>query len=96
MELGNISKPTYGPDLEAPGSSTPGLVTMAHGFLRLVQPNPLPIELINFEQSQSEFSQEVIHELLFYELGFLICAAIGVLFIIVVPLAGCCFCCYRC
>lgn len=42
MELGNISKPTYGPGLEAPGSSTPGLVTMAHGFLRLVQPNPLP------------------------------------------------------
>lgn len=43
MELGNISKPTYGPGPEAPGSSTPGVVTMAHGFLRLVQPNPLPI-----------------------------------------------------
>lgn len=43
MELGNISKPTYGPGPEALGSSTPGLVTMAHVFLRLVQPNPLPI-----------------------------------------------------
>lgn len=43
MELGNISKPTYGPGPQAPGSSTPGLVTMAHAFLRLVQPNPLPI-----------------------------------------------------
>lgn len=43
MELGNISKPTYGPGPEAPGSSTPGLVTMAHSFLRLVQPNPLPV-----------------------------------------------------
>lgn len=42
MELGNISNPTYGPGLEAPGSSTAGLVTAAHGFLRLVQPNPLP------------------------------------------------------
>ncbi|NXC79307.1 PRM1A protein, partial [Cercotrichas coryphoeus] len=96
MELGNISKPTYGPGPEAPGSSTPGLVTMAHGFLRLVQPNPLPIELINFEQSQSAFSGERIHELLLYELGFLICAAIGVVFIILVPLVGCCFCCWRC
>lgn len=43
MELGNISNPTYGPGLEAPGSSTPGLATAAHGFLLLVQPNPLPI-----------------------------------------------------
>ncbi|XP_059707795.1 prominin-1-A-like isoform X2 [Haemorhous mexicanus] len=96
MELGNISKPTYGPGPEAPGSSTPGLVAMAHGFLRLVQPNALPIELINFEQSQSGFSQEEINELLLYELGFLVCVAIGVLLIILVPLVGCCFCCCRC
>lgn len=43
MELGNISQPVYGPGLEAPGSSTPGLVGMVHGFLWLVQPNALPI-----------------------------------------------------
>ncbi|XP_066047159.1 prominin-2-like isoform X2 [Chamaea fasciata] len=96
MELGNISKPTYGPGLEAPRSSAPGLVTMAQGFLRLVQPNPLPTDLINFGQSQSKFSQEDIHKLLLYELGFLICVAIGVVFIILVPLVGCCFCCCRC
>ncbi|NWZ35379.1 PRM1A protein, partial [Brachypodius atriceps] len=96
MELGNISNPTYGPGLEAPGSSTAGLVTAAHGFLRLVQPNPLPTDLIKSGQSQGKFSREDIHELLLYELGFLICAAIGVLFIILVPLVGCCFCCCRC
>ncbi|NXY66530.1 PRM1A protein, partial [Callaeas wilsoni] len=96
MELGNISKPTYGPGPETPESSMPGLVAMAHGFLRLVQPNPLPTELINFGQSQSEFSWEDIHKLLLYELGFLVCAAIGALFIILVPLVGCCFCCCRC
>ncbi|XP_032922169.1 prominin-1-A-like isoform X3 [Catharus ustulatus] len=96
MELGNISKPTYGPGPEAPGSSTPGLVTMAHVFLRLVQPNPLPIDLLYFGDSQNKFSREHIHELLLYELGFLVCAAIGVLFIILVPLVGCCFCCCRC
>ncbi|NXR89065.1 PRM1A protein, partial [Hypocryptadius cinnamomeus] len=96
MELGNISKPTYGPGPEAPGSSTPGLVAMTHGFLRLVQPNALPIELINFGQSQNGFSRENIRQLLLYELGFLVCVAIGVVLIILVPLVGCCFCCCRC
>ncbi|XP_064573469.1 prominin-2-like isoform X3 [Zonotrichia leucophrys gambelii] len=104
MELGDVWKPTYGPGPEAPGSSTPGLVAMAHGFLRLVQPNALPTalcasclpELINFEQSQNGFSRDDINELLLYELGFLVCAAIGVLLIILVPLVGFCFCCCRC
>ncbi|KAJ7397564.1 prominin-1-A-like protein [Pitangus sulphuratus] len=53
-------------------------------------------EMIDFGQSQIEFNQEDIKELLLYELGFLVCAAIGVLFIIFVPLVGCCFCCCRC
>ncbi|XP_027527988.1 prominin-1-A-like [Neopelma chrysocephalum] len=96
MELGNIPQPTYGPGLEEPGSNPPGLVAMAHGFLRLVQPNPLPIEMIDFGQSQIKLNEEDIKELLLYELGFLVCAAIGVLFIIIVPLVGCCFCCCRC
>ncbi|NWU46319.1 PROM1 protein, partial [Dromas ardeola] len=88
MELGNISQPAYGPGPEAPGSSTPGLVGMVHGFLQLVQPNALPIVLrcLSFFLSQ----------LLLYELGFLVCMAIGLLFIILVPLVGCCFCCCRC
>ncbi|NXX16532.1 PRM1A protein, partial [Podargus strigoides] len=86
MELGNISQPLYGPGPEAPGSSTPGLVGMVHGFLRLVQPNALPTVLCHLSFSQ----------LLLYELGFLVCIAIGLLFIILMPLVGCCFCCCRC
>lgn len=35
-------------------------------------------------------------QLLIYEVGFLVCVAIGLLFIIFVPLVGCCFCCCRC
>ncbi|KAM6130277.1 prominin-1-A-like [Phoenicopterus ruber ruber] len=98
MELGNISQPTYGPGPEAPGSSTPGLVGMVHGFLRLVQPNALPIELIaDLVEPQSEKTlKEQVQELLVYELGFLVCVAIGLLFVILVPLVGCCFCCCRC
>ncbi|XP_063194603.1 prominin-1-A-like isoform X1 [Chroicocephalus ridibundus] len=98
MELGNISQPAYGPGPEAPGSSTPGLVGMVHGFLQLVQPKDLPIELIaDFGQPQAEETmEEQVQELLLYELGFLVCMAIGLLFIILVPLVGCCFCCCRC
>nr|XP_021149452.1 prominin-1-A [Columba livia] len=99
MELGNISQPVYGPGPEAPGSSTPGLVGMVHGVLRLVQPNALPVELIaDFGQSQSEkaIGKQQVEELLIYETGFLVCTAIGLLFIILVPLVGCCFCCCRC
>ncbi|KAF1440199.1 Prominin-1, partial [Spheniscus demersus] len=88
MELGNISQPVYGPSPEAPGSSTPGLVGMVHGFLRLVQPNALPIALC--------YLSFFLFQLLLYELGFLVCMAIGLLFIILVPLVGCCFCCCRC
>ncbi|XP_054687186.1 prominin-1-A-like [Grus americana] len=98
MELGNISQPVYGPGPEAPGSSMLGLVGMVHGFLRLVQPNALPIELIaEFQQPQGQDTvREQAQELLLYELGFLVCMAIGLLFIILVPLVGFCFCCCRC
>ncbi|XP_053926999.1 prominin-1-A isoform X2 [Cuculus canorus] len=98
MELENVSQPVYGPGPEAPGSSTAGLVGMVHGFLRLVQPNALPVELItDFVQPQSdEAIKEQVQKLLLYELGFLVCGAIGLLFIILVPLVGCCFCCCRC
>lgn len=37
-----------------------------------------------------------LSQLLLYERGFLVCMAIGLLFIIFVPLVGCCFCCCRC
>ncbi|KAI6066385.1 Prominin-1-A [Aix galericulata] len=55
-------------------------------------------ELIaDLAQPQSEKgSEEYVEELLLYELGFLVCAAIGLLFIVLVPLVGCCFCCCRC
>nr|XP_009942235.1 PREDICTED: prominin-1-A-like [Opisthocomus hoazin] len=60
--------------------------------------SPCPPELIaDFGQPQSEDTiEEQVQELLLYELGFLVCMAIGLLFIILVPLVGCCFCCCRC
>lgn len=35
-------------------------------------------------------------QVLSYEMGFLVCAAIGLLFILLMPLGGLCFCCCRC
>ncbi|NXU76599.1 PROM1 protein, partial [Oreotrochilus melanogaster] len=99
MELGNISKTAYGLGLEAPGSNTPGLVEMVHGFLRLVQPNALPVGGCTADpQSWGDLQLSVIlsSQLFHYQLGFLVCVAIGLLFIIFVPLVGCCFCCCRC
>ncbi|XP_072196336.1 prominin-1-A-like isoform X1 [Excalfactoria chinensis] len=98
MELGNISQPVYGPSLEEPSSNTPGLVRMVHGFLRLVQPHGLPLELIaDLAQTQGEVvTDERMKELLSYELGFVVCVAIGLFFVVVVPVVGCCFCCCRC
>ncbi|NXR09127.1 PROM1 protein, partial [Semnornis frantzii] len=90
MELGNISQPAYGPGPVAPETSSPLLVAMVHGFLQLVQPNDLPIGTLVLCYLSFFLSQ-----LLIYELGFLVCAAIGLLFIILVPLVGSCFCCCR-
>ncbi|NWZ46074.1 PRM1A protein, partial [Haliaeetus albicilla] len=100
MELGNVSQPTYGPGPKAPGSSMPGLVGMAHGFLQLVQPNALPIGGCMGRGGEGGAVlcclSFFLSQLLLYELGFLVCMAIGLLFIILVPLVGCCFCCCRC
>ncbi|OXB67341.1 hypothetical protein ASZ78_010899 [Callipepla squamata] len=98
MELGNVSQPVYSASLEEPSSSTLGLVRMVHGFLQLVQPHGLPLGLIaDLAQTQGRVvSEEQKKELLHYELGFLVCVAIGLLFAVLVPLVGCCFCCCRC
>ncbi|NXD14722.1 PRM1A protein, partial [Nothocercus nigrocapillus] len=96
MELGNVSQPVYGPGPQPPASSTPGLVAMVHGFLRLVQPHALPAGGCLLPWGESGRHANTLLGLLVYELGFLVCAAIGLLFIILVPLLGCCFCCCRC
>ncbi|NXJ06639.1 PRM1A protein, partial [Odontophorus gujanensis] len=96
MELGNISQPVYSASLEEPSSSTVGLVHMVHGFLRLVQPHGLPLGACGGARGANLMPPFSLSQLLRYELGFLVCAAIGLLFAVLVPLVGCCFCCCRC
>ncbi|XP_056328569.1 prominin-1-A isoform X6 [Danio aesculapii] len=68
-----------------------------HAFLFVVQPNPFPEDLVisaakdKFGAIQSEY-QKVIY----YELGFVVCAALGLLFTVLLPLVGLLFCLCRC
>uniref|UniRef100_A0A8C8R8J7 Prominin-1-A-like n=1 Tax=Pelusios castaneus TaxID=367368 RepID=A0A8C8R8J7_9SAUR len=98
MALKNLSQPEYQPEPAPPQGSLPGLFAMVHSFLGLVQPNAFPDDLLrNLIQQQTWTAENAAYkEVLLYEIGFLVCAAIGLLFIILVPLVGLCFCCCRC
>ncbi|XP_038614216.1 prominin-1-A-like [Tachyglossus aculeatus] len=98
MELGNLTEPVYEliPGL-APGDlgGLRGLHAMVQGFLGLVQPNPFPQDLIQSLIQGQEDSSTFIKEVLAYEAGFLVCLLLGLLFVVLVPLTGLCFCCCR-
>uniref|UniRef100_A0A671L9Q7 Prominin-1-A-like n=1 Tax=Sinocyclocheilus anshuiensis TaxID=1608454 RepID=A0A671L9Q7_9TELE len=61
---------------------------IVHSFLGSVQPNPFP--------KDKNFSMERVKEVLKYEIGFLVCVAIGILYIVLMPLIGLIFACCRC
>ncbi|KAK1905740.1 Prominin-1-A [Dissostichus eleginoides] len=75
-----------------------------HSFLQTVQPNALPKDLImNIVQDPDQLlksTQGNLREFLVYEVGFLVCTAIGVLYIVLMPIVGfflaCCRCCGNC
>uniref|UniRef100_A0A8C1T5H9 Prominin 1a n=1 Tax=Cyprinus carpio TaxID=7962 RepID=A0A8C1T5H9_CYPCA len=70
------------------------LFNMMHAFLYVVQPNPFP-EVTMFQinvVSINVRSENVIY----YELGFVVCAALGLLFTVLLPLVGLLFCLCRC
>ncbi|XP_037636036.1 prominin-1-A isoform X4 [Sebastes umbrosus] len=73
------------------------LFHMVHAFLYVVQPNAFPQDLIvklakdKFGAIQAEYQKAI-----YYEIGFLICAAVGLLFAVLVPIIGIFFCMCRC
>ncbi|XP_064811032.1 prominin-1-A-like isoform X5 [Oncorhynchus masou masou] len=73
------------------------LFHMVHAFLYVVQPNPFPEDLIvkvakdKFGAIQSEYQKAI-----YYETGFMVCAVLGLLFIVLLPLVGLFFCLCRC
>ncbi|XP_074501870.1 prominin-2 [Sebastes fasciatus] len=95
----SLSQPQYQDTVEEMGFME-GLV---QSFLQTVQPNPFPKDLIlkivqDVDQVRS--NQELIKEVLAYEVGFLVCTAIGILYIVLMPIVGfflaCCRCCGNC
>ncbi|XP_010226217.1 PREDICTED: prominin-1 isoform X7 [Tinamus guttatus] len=73
------------------------LFKIVHAFLYLVQPNSFPQDLIRklaqqkFGNTQSDYQKAI-----YYEIGFIVSAALGLLFILLLPLVGLCFCMCRC
>uniref|UniRef100_A0A8C1QAW7 Prominin 1a n=1 Tax=Cyprinus carpio TaxID=7962 RepID=A0A8C1QAW7_CYPCA len=64
------------------------LFNMMHAFLYVVQPNPFPegelgLMFLNFR-------------VIYYEIGFVVCTALGLLFTVLLPLVGLLFCLCRC
>ncbi|KAM5336981.1 prominin-1 isoform 2-T5 [Glossophaga mutica] len=89
---------------ETKDSYAPGpigvLFQMVHVFLHVVQPNAFPEDILRkIIQKKFDLSadyEKVVH----YEIGIIICAALGLLFVILMPVAGVCFglcrCCNKC
>ncbi|XP_043982448.1 prominin-1-A isoform X6 [Gambusia affinis] len=82
------------------------LFHLVHAFLHVVQPNAFPHDLIvklakeKFGAIQTEYQKPenivLTLQAIYYEIGFLICAAVGLLFAILMPIVGLFFCMCRC
>uniref|UniRef100_UPI003AAD52E2 prominin-1-A n=1 Tax=Centroberyx gerrardi TaxID=166262 RepID=UPI003AAD52E2 len=82
------------------------LFHMVHAFLYVVQPNPFPQDLIvklakdKFGAIQTEYQKPenivLTLQAIYYEIGFLVCAALGLLFTVLLPIVGLFFCMCRC
>ncbi|XP_014644371.1 PREDICTED: prominin-1 [Ceratotherium simum simum] len=76
------------------------LFQMVNVFLHVVQPNPFPEDTVRkILQKNFDLSPEY-EKIISYEIGIIICAVLGLLFIILMPLVGFCFglcrCCNKC
>ncbi|NXD75719.1 PRM1A protein, partial [Halcyon senegalensis] len=83
------------------------LFKIVHAFLYLVQPNSFPqgkqihyffLSFFFFFFLKKKFPENVVLTLqaIYYEIGFIVSAALGLLFILLLPLVGLCFCMCRC
>ncbi|XP_041846114.1 prominin-1-A isoform X1 [Melanotaenia boesemani] len=82
------------------------LFHLVHAFLHAVQPNAFPHDLIvklakdKFGAIQTEYQKPenivLTLQAIYYEIGFVVCAAVGLLFAILLPIVGLFFCMCRC
>ncbi|KAK0142608.1 Prominin-1-A [Merluccius polli] len=83
------------------------LFHVVHAFLYVVQPNPFPKDLIvrviqenmgglKLEEWRKPDNVVLVLQGVYYEAGFLVCASLGLVFLVLMPIVGTCFCVCRC
>uniref|UniRef100_A0A674AE12 Prominin 1a n=1 Tax=Salmo trutta TaxID=8032 RepID=A0A674AE12_SALTR len=73
------------------------LFHMVHAFLYVVQPNPFPEGKASLVQCCFDPENIVLTlQAIYYETGFMVCAVLGLLFMVLLPLVGLFFCLCRC
>lgn len=83
------------------------LFHMVHAFLYAIQPHNFPSDLIvkiiqqnmggiKIEEWRKPENVVLLLQGVYYEAGFLICTTIGILFVVLTPIVGTCFCVCRC
>ncbi|KAG8509679.1 Prominin-2, partial [Galemys pyrenaicus] len=80
------------PRARKPGPLDP-LYSTVRSFLSVVQLNPFPSELV--KSLLNEPSSVKVDEVVRYEAGYVVCAVIAGLYLLMVPTVGLCFCCCR-
>ncbi|XP_038152397.1 prominin-2 [Cyprinodon tularosa] len=98
----NITQPQYN-NMVQKNSNADFLMPFVRSFLGTVQPHPFPTDLIlRVVNNPGEVfsNQELTKAILVYEVGFLVCIAIGILYIVLMPIiaffVACCRCCGNC
>ncbi|XP_027498560.1 prominin-1 isoform X11 [Corapipo altera] len=106
LDFGFVPSKTYDTGAYHEPGSIGILFKIVHAFLYLVQPNSFPQDLIRkvaqqqLGKTQGDYQkpENVVLTLqaIYYEIGFIVSAALGLLFILLLPLVGLCFCMCRC
>ncbi|KFP83438.1 Prominin-1-A, partial [Acanthisitta chloris] len=106
LDFGFVPSKTYDTGAYHEPGAIGILFRIVHAFLYLVQPNSFPQDLIRklaqqqFGNTQGDYQkpENVVLTLqaIYYEIGFIVSAALGLIFILLLPLVGLCFCMCRC
>ncbi|XP_073465798.1 prominin-1 isoform X1 [Aquarana catesbeiana] len=106
LDFGFVPTGTYDTSANHEPGAIGLLFHIVQGFLYIVQPNAFPQDLVKriavqkFGSSRSDYQKpenvvltlQTIH----YEIGFIVATTLGVLFFLLMPLVGLCFCMCRC
>ncbi|XP_070540856.1 prominin-1-A-like isoform X2 [Ptychodera flava] len=94
-DLPESARDVYQTDVTYTEDSLQQFIDIALSFIDAVQRKPVPYKLIRrIVSNEADISAEY-NQIIDYEIGFVVCASIGILFILFMPIVGLCFCCCR-